>query len=133
MSKTQGIHHVAMRPSTQDYQKVVTFYTDVLQMEMKRTWGTADAPCCMIDIGGGSCMEILSAAEAAAPQAGVLEHLAFATDQVDALVEAVRTAGYEITTEPTDIVIDSADGGLPARIAFCKGPMGEIIELFHEK
>jgi len=132
MSKTQGIHHVALRPSTEDYQKVVTFYTDVLQMKMKRTWGTADKPSCMIDIGGGSCMEILSAPQAEEPLKGVLEHIAFATEQVDELIEAVRAAGYEIITEPTDIFIDDAKGGLPARIAFCKGPMGEIIEFFHE-
>lgn len=133
MSKISGIHHVAMRPSVEDYQKVVAFYTDVLQMEMKRTWGTADKPSCMIDIGGGSCMEILSTPQADAAQKGVLEHIAFATGQVDELIEAVRAAGYEITTEPTDIVIEAAEGGLPARIAFCKGPMGEIIEFFHEK
>ena len=47
-----------------------------------------------------------------------LRRLAFAVKDVDACVEAVRAAGYEITVEPNDIVIPS-NPPLPARIAFC--------------
>ena len=39
---------------------------------------------------------------------------------------AVRAAGYPITVEPNSLVI--AD--LPARIAFCVGPLHEEIEFF---
>jgi len=58
--------------------------------------------------------------------------MAFAVKDVDACVEAVRAAGYEITVEPNDIVIPS-NPPLPARIAFCIGPVGEEIEFFCEK
>ncbi len=50
--------------------------------------------------------------------------MAFAVKDVDACVEAVRAAGYEITAEPIDIVIGSIPS-LPARIALCIGPVGE--------
>jgi glyoxylase I family protein len=58
--------------------------------------------------------------------------MAFATDNVDDCVAAVRAAGYPITVEPKDITIPS-EPPLPARIAFCRGPLGEEIELFQEQ
>ena len=67
-----------------------------------------------------------------APGKGVIRHFAFATDDVDACVEAVKAAGYEVFIEPKDIEIASTPV-FPARIAFCKGPLGEEIELFEEK
>ena len=63
---------------------------------------------------------------------GVIRHFAFATDDVDACVEVVKAAGYEVFIEPKDIEIASTPV-FPARIAFCKGPLGEEIELFEEK
>lgn len=51
---------------------------------------------------------------------------------MDACVEAVKAAGYEVFIEPKDIEIASTPV-FPARIAFCKGPLGEEIELFEEK
>ena len=64
--------------------------------------------------------------------AGALRHLALAAEDTDACVAAVRAAGYEITMEPTDIVIPS-NPPYPARIAFCIGPVGEELEFFHVK
>ena len=46
-------------------------------------------------------------------------------------MEAVKAAGYEVFIEPKDIEIASIPA-FPARIAFCKGPLGEEIELFEE-
>ena len=51
---------------------------------------------------------------------------------IDACVESVKAAGYEVFIEPKDIKIASTPA-FPARIAFCKGPLGEEIELFEEK
>ena len=66
------------------------------------------------------------------PGQGALRHLAFAVENVDDCVNAVRAAGYEITIEPKDIVIASTPP-YPARIAFCIGPVGEEIEFFKVK
>lgn len=47
-----------------------------------------------------------------------------------AMLEKVRAAGAEVTMETKDLTIDSSAGPIPARIAFFKGPDGEVIELF---
>ena len=62
---------------------------------------------------------------------GALRHIAFATDNVDEMVNIVKNAGYEVFIEPKDIVIDS-NPIFPARMAFCYGPLGEEIEFFQE-
>ena len=59
-------------------------------------------------------------------------NMALAVEDTDACVDAVRSAGYTITMEPTDICIES-DPPYPARIAFCIGPVGEELEFFHVK
>ena len=48
------------------------------------------------------------------------------------MVRNLRKAGYEVFVEPKDIEIQS-DPKFPARIAFCRGPLGEEIEFFCEK
>ena len=63
---------------------------------------------------------------------GAIRHIAFATDDVDGVIEKVKSAGYEVFIEPKDIVIPS-DPAYPARMAFCYGPLGEEIEFFQER
>ena len=105
MSLIKGIHHVSMKcSSTEEYEKTIDFYKNILGIPVARD----------------------------APGKGVIRHFAFATDNVDACVEAVKAAGYEVFIEPKDIEIASTPV-FPARIAFCKGPLGEEIELFEEK
>ena len=123
-----GVHHVALKPTKDQYEKTVEFYTQILGMEVKRSWGDPQHPCMMVSCGDNSCMEILNG-EAAAVPTGSLDHLAFATTKVDELIERVREAGYEIAYEPYDT--DAI--GAPIHIAFCYGPIGEYIEFFWEK
>ena len=61
-----------------------------------------------------------------------IHHFALRTTNTDACVTAVRQAGYPITVEPKEIVIAS-EPPFPARIAFCQGPLGEVIEFFQER
>lgn len=63
---------------------------------------------------------------------GTIHHFALRTSNTDACVSAVRQAGYPITVEPKDIVIAS-EPPFPARIAFCQGPLCEVIEFFQER
>ena len=58
--------------------------------------------------------------------------IALDVTDTDAVISAVREAGYKITMEPTDIVIPSSEP-CPARIAFFIGPLGEEIEIFQRK
>jgi catechol 2,3-dioxygenase-like lactoylglutathione lyase family enzyme len=50
-------------------------------------------------------------------------------DDCKAATELARKAGAEVTVEPRDVSL-SSDPPMPIRIAFFKGPDGELIELF---
>ena len=125
----QGVHHIAVKPTAEQYQETVEFYTKLLGMEVVKSWGDPQRPCLMVSCGDNTCMEILSG-ESEIPAGGPLAHVAFATDKVDEIIEKVREAGYEVTNEPADANIG---GNMPIRIAFFYGPTHEHIELFWEK
>lgn len=127
MGLIKSIHHVSMKCcNDEEYDKVVAFYNGVLGLEIKRTWDNG----IMFD-AGGQLIEIFRNGQEPMPQ-GVIRHFAFAVDDVDACVKAVTDAGYEVFMGPKDIEISSIPP-LPARMAFCYGPLGEEIEFFHEK
>ena len=127
MSLVKGIHHVCLKGSNEkEYEEVIHFYRDVLGLSVARTW----AEGIMFETGAG-LIEVFNNATEFLPQ-GTIRHFALATDDVDVCVKAVRAAGYEVFIEPKDIKIPSSPA-FPARIAFCKGPLGEEIEFFQEK
>ncbi len=129
--KIKGVHHIALKAKgVQAYERMLTFYHEILGMPLVRTWGEGDQLGAMVDTGAGM-LELFSNAPDELGQ-GALRHLAFAVEDVDACIEAVRRAGYQVTIEPKDIVIPSAPP-YPARIAFCIGPVGEEVEFFQEK
>ncbi|MBQ8893302.1 MAG: VOC family protein [Clostridia bacterium] len=129
MAKIKGIHHVAIKSNgLEEFEKLVHFYRDILELPVLRAWGEGMEQGMMLDTGAG-ILEVFPNAEDR-PGQGVLRHLALATDDVDGCIAAVHAEGYEITIEPKDINI----GGIfPARIAFCIGPIGEEVEFFCEK
>ena len=127
--KTKGVHHIALKAEGYDaFQKMMTFYRDLLGMMVVRTWGSGNDSAAMLDTGDGSMLELFANAPDVLGM-GALRHLAFATDDPDAMIERVREAGYRVTMEPKDIVIPS-NPPYPARIAFCIGPVGEEVEFF---
>lgn len=131
MGYIKAIHHAALKCcGAEAFETTVKFYRDVLGLRVVRTWGQGEEAGAMLDTGSG-LLEIFANGKKDLPQ-GAIRHLAFATDHVDACVEAVRVAGYTIQVEPKDIVIASQPE-YPARIAFFIGPVGEQIELFQEK
>lgn len=126
-----GIHHLALRCNgVAEYEKAVHFYRDLLGLTEYKRWGGGDAQSIMLSTGAG-CMEIFSNGTEPMPQ-GQLLHVAFATDNVDELVEKVRAEGFEITREPADVVIPTEEG-YPVRVAFCLGAAGEEVEFFTER
>ena len=114
MSKLiQGVHHIAVKPTAENYKRTVEFYTGLLGMETVKSWGDPERPCLMISCGDNSCMEILSGeSDQLLGRTSGAHRLA--TDKVDELIEKVRAEGYEITDEPKDVDL----GGTPIRIAF---------------
>lgn len=127
MGNITGIHHVSLKTSSDiEYEKTISFYSDILELPIVRTWNKG----IMFDTGNG-LVEIFNDGEGALPK-GMIRHFAFAVNDVDAVISKVKNAGYEVFIEPKDIVIPS-EVPFPARIAFCFGPLGEEIEFFMEK
>ena len=121
-----GLHHISLKCATlEEFEKAKKFYVDLLGFTIVREWPEG----IMIDFGNGM-LEISNNGEGIKTK-GALRHIAFATDNVDEMVNIVKNAGYEVFIEPKDIVIDS-NPIFPARMAFCYGPLGEEIEFFQE-
>lgn len=127
MSLIKGIHHVSMKCKNQEeYQKVVKFYNEILEIPVARTWSEG----IMFDTGDG-IIEVFNNGEGNGGR-GVIRHFAFATDNVDECVKKIKQAGYSIFVEPKNVEIQSIPT-FPIRVAFCYGPLGEEIELFQER
>ena len=121
-----GLHHISMKCGTkEEFEKAKSFYLDILGFNIVREWPEG----IMIDYGNGM-LEIFSNGSGVKTK-GALRHIAFATDNVDEMVDIVKKAGYEVFIEPNDIIIKS-EPEFKARMAFCFGPLGEEIEFFQE-
>lgn len=124
----KGIHHVSLTcTSIEQYKETIHFYNEVLGIEIWKQWDGG----IMFKIGDDVVEVFFKDFEKDLDQ-GAIRHFAFATDDVDACIETVRKAGYQVTVEPKDVVIP-ATPGYPARVGFCIGPVGEEIEFFQER
>jgi glyoxylase I family protein len=120
-----GIHHISMKcRSNEELEKVKDFYTRVLGMSLYREWENG----ALIDTGRG-LIEVFNR-PGGEYRLGVIAHFALETDDVDDAAARVKAAGYTVFEEPVDFVIP-ANPDMPIRKAFCYGPLGEEIELFH--
>ncbi len=130
-----GFHHVAIR--ARDFDRSVNFYTDVLGFAPRIAWGEAPARAIMLDTGDGNYLEIFERPDQAPPPETehAILHFALRTDDTDAAVKLARDAGCEVTMEPKDVDIPTTLGPhpVPVRIAFFKGPDGEVVELFENE
>ena len=106
------------------------FYTEALGFKEKIRWGEGPERAIMLDTGDGNYLEIFANGSAEPKPEGCIIHFALRTDNCDAAVERARAAGVVITIETKDVVIQSIPKPTPVRLAFCKGPDGEIIEFF---
>lgn len=128
MASIQGFHHTAIHSA--NFDASVRFYTEVLGLKTRITWGGDDRRAAMIDAGRGDYIEIFERSEPAPLGEATILHFALRTDDCVALTESVRAAGLEITMEPKEVTIDSSAGPIPVKISFFKGPDGEVVELF---
>lgn len=126
----KGLHHVSMKcRKGEEYQRVLHFYTEVLGLPIIRSWGESETDGVMIGVGN-TAIEIFCNRNLDA-DTGIIRHIAMSTDDIEACVERVKTAGYEVFVEPRELLIPS-DPPIRARIAFCFGPLHEQIEFFQE-
>lgn len=126
MSLIKGMHHVSIKCcNDEEIAKTKAFYGDILGLPLVREWNAG-----MMFDAGGVLIEVFTNGEEQLPK-GTIRHFAFAVDDVDACVKAVTDAGYEVFMGPKEIEIPSTPS-LPARMAFCYGPLGEEVEFFQE-
>ena len=124
-----GFHHVAMK--ARDFEASVKFYTEGLGFRKVIAWGEGDRRAIMLDTGDGACLEIFAGGPKQPAPEGSLVHFALRSGDADAAIAAARAAGAQVTMEPRNVDIPSTPPA-PVRIAFCKGPDGEVIEFFQE-
>lgn len=128
--KITGVQHICIKAQgLEQMEKTVDFYNKVLELPIVRRWGEGDGSACMIQ-AGGCLLEIM--ANGGTDATGVVNHFALATKQVDEWVNIIRCLGYEVTMEPQDKTLPSQPPH-PVRIAFFRGPAGELVELMEEK
>jgi len=123
------MHHIAL--SASDFDKTVKFYKESLGMTPYLSWGEGDERAIMLDIGGGAYVEVFAGGKPN-PSEGAYVHFAILVDDVDAVFKAAVDGGAEVRTEPMDFLIEGNEKKQLVRIAFVKGPDGEVIEFFKE-
>lgn len=130
MSLIKGIHHTALRCVGEgEMNRTASFYCDILGMRRVRSWGNGRYAVCMIDTGSG-LLELFADAEPGR-RPGQVDHIALATDDVDACVAACREQGLAVLQESGPVFIPS-EKPYPVCFAFVIGVAGEIIEFFNE-
>lgn len=127
-----GFHHVAIR--SRDFDRTVGFYTQALGFTPRIHWQEAPRRAVMLDAGDGNYLEVFEDLDSTPGSGdGPILHFALRCDDTDAAIERARDAGCEVTMEPTSIDIKAREQLVPIRIAFCKGPDGELIEFFQNE
>ena len=124
-----GFHHLSMR--ARDLDASIKFYTEALGFVERFSWGEGAKRTVLLDTGDGNYFEISQGDPEKVYDEGVFHHIALRADDCGAALEAARAAGAEVTVETRDVTI-STEPPLPIRIAFFKGPDGELIELFQD-
>jgi glyoxylase I family protein len=139
-----GFHHVAIR--SHDFDRTVDFYTRVLGFTPRIHWQQAPRRAVMLDAGDGNYLEVFEdlgtpsgggsgdeTSGGGTSGGGPILHFALRCNDTDAAIEKARDAGCEVTMEPQSIDVDAKEQLVPIRIAFCKGPDGELIEFFQNE
>jgi glyoxylase I family protein len=133
-----GFHHIAIRAC--DFDATLKFYIDGLGFRRVHGWGKdsraeggKDSRAALLDTGDGNYLEVFAGGTRRPGEEvpeGALLHFALRTSNTDAALERARAAGAVVTVEPRSVTPDHSERPLEFRIAFVKGPDGEIVEFF---
>ena len=124
-----GFHHLSIK--VRDLNASIKFYT-ALGFTERFSWGEAPKRTVLLDTGDGNYFEISQGDPEKTHGDGIFRHIALRADDCAAALEAARAAGAEVTVETKDVTL-STNPPTPIRIAFLKGPDGELIELFQNE
>ena len=124
-----GFHHLSMKVKNLD--KSIKFYTEGLGFVERFSWGDVPKRTVLLDTGDGNYFEISQGDPDQVIEQGIFGHIALRVDDCKSALEDARKAGAEVTVETRDVTL-SSEPSIPIRIAFFKGPDGELIELFQD-
>lgn len=124
-----GFHHVSIK--VRDLGKSIKFYREGLGFVERFSWGQAPRRTVLLDTGDGNYFEISQGDQGQVGVEGFFRHVALRTDDCEAALESARAAGAEVTVETREVTLPT-EPPMQLRIAFFKGPDGELIELFQE-
>ncbi len=125
-----GFHHIALRAT--DFEATLRFYQEGLGFVRAYGWGEGDGRAAMLDMGDGNYLEVFAGGKRAPgeePPDGALLHFALRTPDVGGAYARALAAGAKPHVEPKDVTL-AGDPPVPLRLAFVRGPDGEIIEFF---
>jgi glyoxylase I family protein len=125
-----GYHHVAIRAT--NFDATLRFYSEALGFRVAVRWGQGDKRAALLNTGDGNYLEVFAGGQRTPgepPPEGAILHYALRTTDCDAALERARAAGATVTMEPKTLALES-EPKITIRIAFCKGPDGEVIEFF---
>jgi len=114
-----------------DLDRSIEFYSEGLGFRERFSWGKDPKRTILMDTGDGNYFEISQGDPNQSSVEGVFRHLALRVNDCKAALELARNAGAEVTVEPRDVTL-SNDPPLQIRVAFFKGPDGELVELFED-
>ena len=124
-----GFHHLSMK--VKNLEKSIKFY-EALGFVERVSWGEAAKKTVLLDTGDHNYFEISQGDPEQVSVEGVFKHVALRVDDCQAALEKARKAGAEVTVETRDVTLKS-EKPIQIRIAFFKGPDGELIELFENE
>ena len=125
-----GFHHVSLK--VKDLDKSIKFYSEGLGFVERYSWGKIPKKTVLMDTGDGNYFEISQGDPDQVCLKGAFRHLALRSDDCKVALEHARKAGAEVTMETRDVTL-SSEPRIQIRIAFFKGPDGELIELFENE
>ena len=130
-----GLHHVSLRVS--DMDRSLAFYRDTLGFPVKTSFLLDELRFAMLETGNSVYIELVEMKQPVQPvgESEVFWHLALRTDHLEKSLEAAVNAGCPITLpiRPLDLLNNVTGKPWPVRVAFFRGPDGELIELLEDK
>ncbi len=130
-----GMHHVSLRVS--DMDRSLAFYRDVMSLSLKTSFVLDGLRFAMLETGNDVYIELVEMKQPvqSVGEHEVFWHLALRTDDLEKSLEAAVNAGCEITIpiRPLDLLNNATEKPWPIRVAFFRGPDGELIELLEDK
>lgn len=123
--KGMGFGHMAIGAT--DFDKSLAFY-QALGCKLYTMWGTGNSRIALLDIGDGNKVELFARPDMVHTTDGPFIHLAFAVQNVDEAYQHALSVGATPDKPPMELPLDSQPLKITLRVAFVKGPDGEILE-----